>query len=120
MPPQTAGVTKDGAAVAGDRLAELDALPHRLVAPREQPRQALPARFPGFATCVRQPPSRASRLFDRVGSHQARKNTVAPICSDAPPCLVVALSSQPQALSPKRGFPLALRSLADHSPQVSH
>jgi hypothetical protein len=29
-------MTEDGAAVAGDRLAELDAFPHCLVAPREQ------------------------------------------------------------------------------------
>jgi len=39
---KTAGVAKDGGAVAGERLAELDAVAHGLVAAREQPRQPLP------------------------------------------------------------------------------
>ena len=44
-------MTEDGAAVAGDRLAELDAFPHWLVAPREQLAKALPA------------------LLERLGAH---------------------------------------------------
>jgi hypothetical protein len=32
-------MTKDGGTVSGDRLAELEAFPHRLVAAREQPLQ---------------------------------------------------------------------------------
>src|SRR4051794_39934532 len=40
-----AGVPKDGRAVAGERLAELDAVAHGLVAAREQPRQALRLTF---------------------------------------------------------------------------
>jgi hypothetical protein len=41
--PQPAGIAEDGAAVAGERVAELDAVAHRLVAPREQLTKALPA-----------------------------------------------------------------------------
>jgi hypothetical protein len=37
-------VPEDGGAVAGERLAELDALPHRLVAAREQLAKAFAAR----------------------------------------------------------------------------
>jgi hypothetical protein len=36
-------VPEDGGAVAGERLAELDALPHRLVAAREQLAKAFAA-----------------------------------------------------------------------------
>src|SRR4051812_46765486 len=36
-------MTKDGGAISRDRLAELDAVPHGLIAAREQPGQPLPA-----------------------------------------------------------------------------
>jgi len=53
---QTAGVAIDGGPVAGDRLAELDALPHRLVAAREQPRQALLPQINFCCRGLRMPP----------------------------------------------------------------
>jgi hypothetical protein len=47
----TGDVTKDGSTIAGESFAELDAFPQRLVATREQPRQALPALLQATRRC---------------------------------------------------------------------
>ena len=67
-------MTEDGAAVAGDRLAELDAFPHCLVAPREQLAKALPA------------------LLERLGAHVLSITSYATRIASAWPCRDLKLS----------------------------
>jgi hypothetical protein len=61
-------MAEDGGTISGDRLTELDAFPHRLVAPREQLTKALPALLDCLRPNVRAPSSSITSYATRIAA----------------------------------------------------